>query len=336
MNMKRIMALILVGALVLGLVSTGIIAAVSAETVPGIGVGGDENDDFVFEFDDLVDAKGTETNPIEIVNATDLTSVEAKAGGQTYYAISSMLNGMVLTIAGDEYTTVTLNGEELTGNGNNLFTVELTGTPANKLVVGNTGTEAAEWVAAIEAPKGTMENPIVINTAEELAALTVPANGELYVMIAGTLSGKQLTVSAEEGIAVNVNRVNLTAGDYGFVTILNGFPTNQVVLINSTDAAIEVYASIDEAPGSESNPYFPEWEWNEKQSEATASVTVPAYTTYYCASYVSGVELFVNGTTQGMLTGSRWEPAKFTIVNDTASEATYELKIVMPLGTMET
>ena len=334
MNMKRVMALLLVVVLVFGLVAMGLTYAF-AETTPDIGVGGDEDDDFIFEFDDLVDAQGTETNPIQIENAADLTSVAVKANGQTWYAVSSLLNGMVLTIAGNENTTVTLNDVELTADENGLFTAELTGTPANKLVVGNTGAADAEWVAAIEYAKGTEQNPIVINNAEELAGLTVPANGELYVLIAGTLSGKQLTVSAETGIAVNVNGVALTAGDYGFVTVLNGMPTNKVVLTNSTETAVEVYASITEAPGSEGNPYIVEWIWNEKQTEATASVTVPANTTFHCAAYVSGVELFVNGTSQGILTGSRWEPAKFTLVNDTAAEVTYELKIVVPTGSME-
>lgn len=99
----------------------------------------------------VLDPAGSETNPIEVNLSSELTSVNVAAGSNTYYAVSSTLNGMTLTINGDANTTVTVNGVAVEGE-NGVFAVVLDGTPANKVVVSNAGTAAASYAASIAYP----------------------------------------------------------------------------------------------------------------------------------------------------------------------------------------
>ena len=292
MNMKRIMALLLVVVLVFGLVAMGLTYAF-AETTPDIGVGGDEDDDFIFEFDDLVDAKGTETNPIQIENAADLTSVAVKANGQTWYAVSSLLNGMVLTIAGNENTTVTLNDVELTADENGLFTAELTGTPVNQLIVTNTSGEAIAPISEANFPKGTEGNPIVITDAAELTSVTAPAGGETYYAINSMLNGMTLSIATTEGVTVTVNGTELVA-ENGLVTVtLTGAPMNKVVVKNEGEEAVELVAALEWPLGSEQNPIV---------INTAAELTQVEAGKYYAISSMLNTKFLVIDETAGTVT----------------------------------
>jgi hypothetical protein len=153
-----------------------------------------------------------------------------------------MLNGMVLTIAGNENTTVTLNDVELTADGNNLFVAELTGTPANKLVVGNNGTEDAEWVAAIEPAKGTMENPIVLLESETL--MTLSAGEVLYYLWTVDKSGVLLVTSECE-----YNNISMTNTNTYAVSAMTAGSAGEYITVNAGDEILICVASTREDIG---------------------------------------------------------------------------------------
>ena len=87
------------------------------------------------------------------------------------------------------------------------------------------------------------------------------------------------------------------------------------------------------AQGSQDNPIYPKWTWNETYTEATAKVTVPVGTSYFAVNR-PGMQLTVNGKDQGILTasGKEGDPAIFSITNSGKASATYQLKISWPAG----
>ena len=86
---------------------------------------------------------GSETNPIIITEATELTSISVEAGKSIYYAINGQLNNCILSIASSENVTITLNGEEFSE------TAVLTGTPVNALVITNNSEQTITLAAEI-------------------------------------------------------------------------------------------------------------------------------------------------------------------------------------------
>lgn len=64
-------------------------------------------------------------------------------------------------------------------------------------------------------------------------------------------------------------------------------------------------------------------------------VTVPANSTYYFATYNNGAELYINGELQGIVTAFGRMPYVFAISNETDVAAEYEIKFVIPKGTMD-
>jgi hypothetical protein len=129
---------------------------------------------------------------------------------------------------------------------------------------------------------------------------------------------------------VNPGTVTVNKGDVLEIMVNAYDPANPWT---TPAAELTITADFAYAAGTAQNPIFVEWTWNEEQTEATASVTVHAGKTYNFAAYVSGMEMTINGEVYGTLNGSRWMPATFTITNDGAEAATYELKIYYPAGT---
>ena len=187
--------------------------------------------------------KGSEGNPIVINAASELTSVTAPAGGETCYAINSMLNGMTLTVAAAENVTVTVNGAALAADENGLIVATLTGAPMNKVVVTNNGTEDVELVAALEWPLGSQQNPIVINGAAELTAVEA---GKYYA-ISAMLNGNFIVIEEAAG-AVTLNGTALTAEGGYFVAELTGAPMNMLTATATAAAQITDKAPEIEQP----------------------------------------------------------------------------------------
>jgi len=99
-----------------------------------------------------------------------------------------------------------------------------------------------------------------------------------------------------------------------------------------TDPA-DATEETDVAGATEENPLYPEWVWNDAQTEATATVTVPGATTYYVAVIYAGLQLTVNDGVPVTVTGSRWEPYVHVLMNGSAEETVFTMKLTVPVGT---
>lgn len=88
--------------------------------------------------------------------------------------------------------------------------------------------------------------------------------------------------------------------------------------------------------GSEENPITVEWEWNEDQTEATASATVPAGKTLYYQYYGDNtLILTVDGEKYEYTpAAARMYPNTFSLTNETEEDHTYALVLSYPVGTM--
>lgn len=191
---------------------------------------------------------GTQDNPIFIQMVTDLNSVDVEAGSETYLAISSMLNDKILTIVGDENTTVTVNGTAVTPV-DGIFSVFLNGVPSNRVVVGNTGSEDASYVAFVEDVPGTENNPYVIENPDELTDLDAVGFSTYYYAISSRLNGQVLRIKGDENTSVNFNGVELE-GENGVFTIeLDGAPVNRLMVCNNADETMTIeFEFVEEIP----------------------------------------------------------------------------------------
>ena len=88
----------------------------------------------------------------------------------------------------------------------------------------------------------------------------------------------------------------------------------------------------EEAGLTSENPIYPDWAWNDAQTEATAVVSVPAGETRYVAIMFGGMELTVDGGEATITTGTRFTPQILELTNDSEEDADYELMIAVPLG----
>ena len=247
---------------------------------------GEKDADLIVEINYAV---GTESNPIIVTMAGDLTSVAADAEGETYYQISSDLNCMFLTVVETEGLTVTLNDEELVADEEGIITAELTGTPVNKLVVSNDTDAAVETPAAIEAAKGTMNNPFQINSADDMSAVNVAAGEKVYYAISSRLNGQGLFLNVEvvDGLSVSINGVKAEANEDGYFVIALDVDSAvmQVIVTNASEEVVEAAAYIKTAPGTESNPIFID------PSNIEDAFLVPAGETVYYQGRLAGTTM---------------------------------------------
>jgi len=288
------------------------------------------------------DAPGTEANPIMLTEQENTVEVTGTTWYQGYFS------GMILTVTGENFT-VTYNGETLTPVDGVVTTAVKSANPRMPVVFAITG--EGTYTANFTYPIGNMENPAQLVIGENTAAIAEGGQGYYYTWTAvedGTLS---ITMPETGWMYVINNMTTYIYGDQqwsdsdpvvnpGTVTVAKGDVLE--IIVNNYDPAtpwtapagdLFFTAAFEYAPGTEQNPIMVEWTWNEEQTEATASVTVPAGKTYYFSAYVSGMELTIDGEVYGTLNGSRWMPAIFTITNEGEAEAAYELKIYYPVGT---
>ena len=94
----------------------------------------------------------------------------------------------------------------------------------------------------------------------------------------------------------------------------------------------ESFAEEDEAGLTPEAPIYPEWAWNDAQTEATFVVSVPAGETRYVAIMYAGLELTVNGGEASTTTGNFMMPQILELTNESEEAADYELMIAVPLG----
>lgn len=233
---------------------------------------------------------GTQDNPIFIQMATDLSGVDVAAGSETYLAISSMLNDQILTIVGDENTTVNVNGTDVTAV-DGVFSVLLNGVPSNRVVVGNTGSEDASYVAFINYVPGTENNPYIIESAEDLTDLDAVGYSLYYYAISSRLNGQYLVIRGDENTSVIYNDFVCQSEDGVFIIELVGTPTNRLMVCNNAEENVTIEFEITEIPGTENNPYVIE------NAGDLTDLDAVGYSTYYYAisSRLNGQVLRIKG-----------------------------------------
>ena len=240
---------------------------------------------------------GSESNPIRVNDASDLTSVEVEAGAEVYYSISSFLYGQVLTVEAAEGVEVSLNGTKLTAVDGE-YVVVLTGGPSASLVVKNAGETAAELAANINWPLGSESNPIVVENANQLTSVVVGAESEVYYAISSKLNDKVLTIVAAEGVTVTLNGKELEAKNGVYTAVLDAAPANKLVVKNVSKKAAELTASVEAPLGSEENPIV-----IENVSDLTNIVVDKSSTAYYViSSKLNGMLLTIEEDAKTVIT----------------------------------
>ncbi len=240
------------------------------------------------------DPAGSATNPIRVNDASELAGIEVAAGETVYYAISSYLNGQILTIYGD--AAVTLNGTDLTAEGG-VCSAELNGAPVNMLVVTNNGDEAAFYESNINWPLGSESNPIVINDAAELGGIELAAGETVYYAISSRLNGQILTIYGDAVVALNGEE--LTAVNGAYVAELTGAPVNMLVVTNEGEEDASYEANINWPLGTEANPIV-----INNATELTSIKVAAGETVYYAInSRLNGQILTINGDAVVTLNG---------------------------------
>ena len=264
--------------------------------------------------------------PDPAVGRTIVTEVE---GGVAYKMVIDQKGlGQFLFFAGTTESASTTYRLATTDNKDeavDVYLVEVEGGYQLYFMDGDTQTFIRVWEREDATDAGYGKGTLELTTTQPTEVFTFDATANTLVYSDGADDSYYMGTYGTYN-TISVSNASYISGDKASAVDTTQFP---VRFATYTEPEPEV------PENSAENPYYVEWIWNDAQTEATASVTVAAGTTYYCASYITGLEMFINGTSYGMLTGSRWEPAKFTLVNDTDAEATYELKIVVPVGTMD-
>ena len=188
------------------------------------------------------DALGSMNNPIVVNDPSELGGISVPAGEKVYIAISSMLNGQVLTIVGDANTAV-YNRTTSVEAANNLFVVELNGVPSNMIVVENKGETDASYIAEIAYPAGSESNPIVLDAMAGVVNASADAGSSTYYLVNGSYNGNYILVSGS-GLTVTVNGKAVEAVDGKYYVQLDGAPVNAIVITNAGTVAAEYAISI--------------------------------------------------------------------------------------------
>lgn len=248
-----------------------------------------------------LDVLGSKNNPIVINNASELAGIDVAGKGETYIAVNSMLNGQILTIVGDDNTTVTYGTTEVKAD-NGVFAIELSGVPTNMIVVGNKGEKDASYIAAINYPMGSANNPIVINNASELGGVDVAGKGETYIAVSSQLNGQILTIVGNANTTVTINGVAVNGEDGVFSIELTGVPTNSVVIGNTGDKDVSCVVSIEWPLGTEGNPISVT-----AVGDYTATVGAGEEVVYAVNAKLDGSVLTVEGASYIIVNGTKTE-----------------------------
>lgn len=192
---------------------------------------------------------GSESNPIVIESASDLTGIDVAAGESVYYAINSQLNGQILTINVDDKTVVTLNGKEVEAE-DGVVTATLEGTPVNALVVTNKGEKDASYTASIAYELGTEGNPIAVTTEKELNGTEIAAGEEVHYLLNSKMAGAVLSVKGDKAYVI-VNGEKTEAKD-GFIklTLEAKGATISLVIGNAGEKAATVTLGYSDNPNT--------------------------------------------------------------------------------------
>ena len=297
---------------------------------------------------------GTEQNPIWLEAGENILTIPA--GATVYY--QGRFGGMVMSAAG-EGVSLEHNGTTyaLTAEAVEFACVQAGMWSPSIFVLTNAGEADATCMLTVSYPMGTMDNPAALEMGDNAVTLeagsqgyyftwTAEAEGTLYILMPEDMDWTYVvnnmttyqygdTQWSDSDPVVNPAEIAVAAGDELQIMVNTYDPTNPW---NTPAGELVVYAEFLATPGTEGNPVVPEFTWNEDMTEATATVTVPANTAYYFASYdVSvGMLMTANGEAVEITYGNRWMrmPSTWVITNETDADAAYELVLYFPVGSM--
>ena len=178
---------------------------------------------------------GSEGNPIPVNVPADLTTATVPMFGEVWYAVSSRLDGTVLTVEG-EGAYVIVNGTRVDAV-DGIVTVNLVAEGATiPVVIGNDSWDDAEYACTIE------YLPTAINAAGSYEA-QVGAGTEVAYLVNSRLDGYVLTVEGEDAYVV-VNGTKYEAVD-GVVTVtLKAEGATIPVFVGNAGDAAAVYTMV--------------------------------------------------------------------------------------------
>ena len=289
----------------------------------------------------FVPVVGTEENPIQIEWNWNETGSEATATvtvpANTSIFASFTNGGMMLTINDGEPV-------EITGNGRMPQVLEFKGAEEGETV----------YNLKMFSPVGSFENPAELVIGENSCEIAENSNGYIYKWTADSDGELTITMGADvESWSYCVN--NLTSCNYGYTysstdeelvssyTVAVAAGDEIQITINtpysydtwSSPAGTVTFTADFAIPeGAEGNPMPVMFEMNEDYTQGYASVTVPAYTTYYYQSRgIGGMELYVNGEYYMELPAVMGrQPVVFSVTNDTMEEMVYDLSVCWAIG----
>ena len=295
---------------------------------------------------------GTEQNPIWLEAGENILTIPA--GATVYY--QGRFGGMVMSAVG-EGVSLEHNGTTyaLTDEAVEFACMQAGMWSPSIFVLTNAGEADATCTLTVNYPLGTMDNPAALEMGDNVVTLEAGSQGYYFTWTAEAEGTLYILMPEDMGWTYVVN--NMTTYQYGDTQWSDSDPVMNPaeiavaagdelqIMVNTYDPADEwnapagelvVYAEFQATPGTESNPIVPEFTWNEAVTEGTATVTIPANTTYYFASYdiVNGMLMTANGEAVEITYGNRWMrmPSTWIITNETDADVAYDLLVYIPLG----
>ena len=281
----------------------------------------------------------TEAEPYEVQftwneEYTEATASVSVNAGATFY-FQTYGSGMVLTINGVEYGILTSANPRM---------------PA-AFSITNNEEYAKSYTLVLTYPVGSMNNPEAITElGDATATLAAGSQGYYYTWTAPATGYFSFKIYSENWFYVINNMTTYAYGDNQWSDsdpVVN--PT--VIFVNEGDVIqiiVNTYDPEDEwnAPAgtlefntafggdSAENPFLLDFIWNDAQSEASATVTVPAGATLYFGQYrIGGMYLSINGGEPTLLENAGpFSPVAFSITNSGTEAAEYTFTISYPIG----
>ena len=215
-------------------------------------------------------APGTEENPDTLVMGSNTAVVEADSWGYNYDFVADVTGLLTITMGEGDWSYVINNmttyqyGETQFSDSDPLVksaTVAVNAGDEIRVIVNTYDPNSwdipageVSFTASFRVGHGTVEAPFEAHTVNDVSAIEVAAGSLTYIAMNSQLNGMILNVAAQEGIALIVNDVIVPAVDGMFSVELTGVPANKVVVANTTEAAVELNASLEYPLGSEGNP----------------------------------------------------------------------------------
>ena len=272
----------------------------------------------------------TAENPLEVTfDRRTMSATVTVPANSTYYFSAYSIAGMTLTANG---TAV-----EVTSSMYPMM--------PSTFSITNSTADAVEYALLVTYPVGSMNNPAKLVMGNNAANIEANSQGYFYSFVAENAGSLTITMTGENWTYVINNMTSYAYGDTHFsdddtvvtsetITVKKGDQIEIVIgTVDYTAANVSFTASFENAPGTTAdNPFQVMFD----RSTMSATVTVPANSTYYFCTYdnIAGMILAANDNAVEVTYGNMRMPSTFTITNGTDAEVTYTLVLSFPVGSM--